>query len=435
MADRIRRVQVARVLLWDKEVGAVAWDDVRGIAAFEYDGTFLGSGLEIAPLTMPLGRGIFSFPELSRETYRGLPGLLADSLPDRFGNRLIELWLQQKGRSVEDFSSIERLCYIGSRGMGGLEFKPALTRESKKSIHLEVSELTALAGEILSTRSRLKVNLKGRESEALNTIIRVGTSAGGARAKAVIVWNPETREVRSGQVPAPEGFEPWILKFDGVRDRELGATQGFGRVELAYHRMAAACGIEMTECRLLEEGGRAHFMTRRFDRAGRGNKIHMQSLCAMGHYDFNMAGAFGYEQALAVIQRLNLGYPALREMFRRMTFNVIARNQDDHTRNIAFLMDQMGKWSLSPAFDVMWAYSSEGPWTNRHQMRINGKHGDFKRNDLLEVADGFGIREGSEMIEQVTETVGRWPDFAAEAGVDAQMIVRIGKTHRLFLEK
>jgi serine/threonine-protein kinase HipA len=435
MADRIRRVQVARVLLWDKEVGAVAWDDVRGIAAFEYDGTFLGSGLEIAPLTMPLGRGIFSFPELSRETYRGLPGLLADSLPDRFGNRLIELWLQQKGRSVEDFSSIERLCYIGSRGMGGLEFKPALTRESKKSIHLEVSELTALAGEILSTRSRLKVNLKGRESEALNTIIRVGTSAGGARAKAVIAWNPETREVRSGQVPAPEGFEPWILKFDGVRDRELGATQGFGRVELAYHRMAAACGIEMTECRLLEEGGRAHFMTRRFDRAGRGNKIHMQSLCAMGHYDFNMAGAFGYEQALAVIQRLNLGYPALREMFRRMTFNVIARNQDDHTRNIAFLMDQMGKWSLSPAFDVMWAYSSEGPWTNRHQMRINGKHGDFKRNDLLEVADGFGIREGSEMIEQVTETVGRWPDFAAEAGVDAQMIVRIGKTHRLFLEK
>ncbi|MBN2201101.1 type II toxin-antitoxin system HipA family toxin, partial [bacterium] len=409
MAGRIRRVQVARVLLWDKEVGAVAWDDVRGIAAFEYDGTFLGSGLEIAPLTMPLGRGIFSFPELSRETYRGLPGLLADSLPDRFGNRLIELWLRQKGRSVDDFSSIERLCYIGSRGMGGLEFKPALTRESKKSIPLEVSELTTLAGEILSTRSRLKVNLKARESEALNTIIRVGTSAGGARAKAVIAWNPETREVRSGQVPAPEGFEPWILKFDGVQDRELGSTQGFGRVELAYHRMAVACGIEMTKCRLLEEGGRAHFMTRRFDWDRQGNKIHMQSLCAMGHYDFNMAGAFGYEQALAVIQRLNLGYPALREMFRRMAFNVIARNQDDHTRNIAFLMDHKGRWRLSPAFDVMWAFSSEGPWTNRHQMRINGKQDDFKRSDLLEVADGFGIREGSDIIEQVTEAVGRWP--------------------------
>lgn len=262
-----------------------------------------------------------------------------------------------------------------------------------------------------------------------------GTSAGGARAKAVIAWNRATHEVRSGQATTPAGFEPWILKFDGVQDQELGESQGFGRIEYAYHRMAVAAGIEMNECRLLEEGNHAHFMTRRFDRCDRGDKIHMQSLCALGHYDFNMPGAYGYEQALAVIQQLNLGHETLRQMFRCMAFNLIARNQDDHTRNIAFLMDPAGTWRLSPAFDVMWACNTEGVWTNRHQMRVNGKQTDFEREDLLVVASQFGIKDGAAVVDQVGDAVMRWRSCAKEAGVPVRMITKIEQTHRLGLAK
>jgi serine/threonine-protein kinase HipA len=433
MPAKVKRVKVAEVRLWNKPVGAVAWNDGRQVADFEYDGSFMGSGLNIAPLMMPLRKGIFSFPALNRETFRGLPGLLADSLPDRFGNALIDLWLQQRGRSAADFTPVERLCYIGSRGMGALEYRPALTHESNEAVPLAVAELTALAREILAQRSDFKVDLHGGKAAALTAIIRVGTAAGGARAKAVVAWNPKTLEVRSGQVPAPAGFEPWILKFDGIDDKELGETKGFGRIEYAYHLMAVGAGIAMTECRLLEEGGRAHFMTRRFDRDHAGNKIHAQSLCALGHYDFNMPGAYSYEQAMAMIQKLNIGHDALREMFRRMVFNLIARNQDDHTRNIDFCMDPDGRWMLSPAFDVMWAYRSEGRWTNRHQMRVNGKQDDFTRKDLLAAAEQYGIKDGDSIIDKVGEAAGRWPSFAREAGVPSCMIETIGKTHRLSL--
>jgi serine/threonine-protein kinase HipA len=382
---------------------------------------------------MPLRPGIFSFPALSRETFRGLPGLLADSLPDRFGNALIGLWLRQRGRDPEDFSPVERLCYIGSRGMGALEFAPPLVRDPKQPVPLEVAELALLAKEILAQRAELSVKLRGGRAEALATIIRVGTSAGGARAKAVVAWNRATDELRSGQTGSSPGFEPWILKFDGVRDQALGDPEGYGRIEMAYHRMAVAAGIVMTECRLLEEGSRAHFMTRRFDRDADGNRIHMQSLCALGHYDFNMAGAYGYEHALAAIQRLNLGHESLRQMYRRMVFNVIARNQDDHTRNIAFLMDPQGRWSLAPAFDVIWAFNEEGRWTSRHQMSVNGKQDGFERKDLLAVAGVFGVRNPGEVIEEVGTAVTRWPALAREAGVSAPMIRRIAGTHRLGL--
>jgi serine/threonine-protein kinase HipA len=433
MAEQVRRVKVAEVRLWNMPVGAVAWNDERQAADFEYDESFLHSGLTLAPVMMPLRRGIFSFPALNRDTFRGLPGLIADSLPDRFGNALIDIWLQQHGRTPADFTPVERLCYIGSRGMGALEFKPALVREREKAVPLEVAELTTLASEILAQRSGFKTHLRGNKAIALSAIIRVGTSAGGARAKAVIAWNPDTQEVRSGQVSAPAGFEPWILKFDGINDKELGEPQGFGRIEYAYHTMARKAGIEMTECRLYEEGGRAHFMTRRFDRDKAGNKIHMQSLCALGHYDFNMPGAYSYEQAFAMIHKLNIGYNALTEMFRRMVFNLIARNQDDHTRNIAFLMDQSGAWKLSPAFDVMWAYRSQGSWTNRHQMRVNGKQDDFKREDLLAAAQQYGIKDGRAMIDKVGEAVSNWPSFALDAGVPKPVSRKIGATHRLAL--
>jgi serine/threonine-protein kinase HipA len=422
MAAKIRRVRVAEVKLWNSTVGAVAWNDEKQAADFEYEDEFIHGGVPVAPLMMPLRRGIFSFPALNRDTFRGLPGLLADSLPDRFGNALIDIWLQQQGRSANDFTPVERLCYIGTRGMGALEFKPALTRESKTAVPLEVADLAALAGRILAQRSDFKVSMRGDKAEALNTIIRVGTSAGGARAKAVIAWNPATDEVRSGQVPAPAGFEPWILKFDGINDEELQEPQEFGRIEYAYHLMAVQAGIEMTRCRLLEEGGRAHFMTRRFDRDQNGNKLHVQSLCALGHYDFNMPGAYSYEQVFSLIQQIAIGHEALREMFRRMVFNIIARNQDDHTRNISFCMDRRGNWRLSPAYDVTWVYRSGGPWTGRHQMQVNGKQDDFTRQDLISAAKQYGIKDANAIIDQVSETVSQWPSFAREVGVSDTVV-------------
>jgi serine/threonine-protein kinase HipA len=433
VAVRVPKASVATVRLWGHEVGAVAWDEGRALASFEYDPAFLRQGWNIAPLMMPLSGGIFSFPALNRETFHGLPGLLADALPDRYGNRLIDLWLARKGRSPGDFTPVERLCYVGMRGMGALEFKPAIGPRATKSVPIEVAELTQLAAEILRHRTDWAVKIKGAKAEALNAIIRVGTSAGGNRAKAVIAWNPRTHEVRSGQVLAPPGFEPWILKFDGVNDATLGDPKGFGRIEYAYQRMAVAAGIEMSECRLLEEKQRAHFMTRRFDRDIHGGNIHMQSLCALGHYDFNAAGEHGYEQVFSVIQRLNLGHEAMREMYRRMVFNVLARNQDDHTRNIAFLMEPIGQWRLSPAFDMIWSFNPTGSWTNRHQMSINGKRDDFMRADLLAVAGHHGIKDADDLIDQVASAVADWPRFAREAGVKGDQQKAISKTHRLAL--
>ena len=425
-----RKVEVALVRLWEQDVGAVAWNDARGVAEFEYEPSFLRRSLNLAPLTLPLRAGVFSFPALRRETFHGLPGLLADALPDRFGNRIIETWLARQGRTAADFTPVERLCYMGTRGMGALEFRPSIGPRAEKAVPLEVSELTNIVAEILRHRAGWAVNLKGNQAEALNTIIRIGTSAGGNRAKAVIAWNPDTHEVKSGQVPAPPGFEPWILKFDGVTDDSLGDPKGFGRVEYAYHKMAVAAGLTMSSCRLLEENGRAHFMTRRFDRDAEGGKIHMQSLCALAHYDFNAAGEYGYEQALSVAQRLNLGYPAMEEIYRRMLFNVLARNQDDHTRNIAFLMDRQGTWTLAPAFDVVWAYNSQGAWTNRHQMSVNGKRDEFKREDLLTVAEQFGIKRAAGVLREVADAVARWSKFASESGVNKALLGKIAKTHR-----
>jgi serine/threonine-protein kinase HipA len=432
MAPHIRRVNAANVFLWGAKAGAVAWDDQRNIASFEYAPAFLRGGFDLSPLVLPRRPGIFSFPALNRDTYHGLPGLLSDSLPDRFGNALIDLWLARQGRALNDFSPVERLCYIGSRGMGALEFKPALVRESGTSAPIEIAELTDIAQRVLDQRRSLLANLGDRE-KAMATIIKIGTSAGGARAKALIAWNPDTNEVRTGQVMPPPGFQSWILKFDGVRDNLLGESEMYGRIELAYHRMAVASGIEMTECRLYEEGGRAHFMTRRFDRDPGNRKIHMHSLCGLAHYDFNAAGAYGYEQAFSVVQQLRLGYPALAEMFRRMVFNIVARNQDDHTRNIAFLMDEQGQWRLAPAFDVMWAYNTSGPWTNQHQMSVGGKRDGFMRADLVKTATDFGMRRPGEIIDTVIGSVRQWPEIAAGLHIPNSRIAAVASTHRLGL--
>jgi len=434
-ARGIRRVDVAYVQLWGQQVGAVAWNQKRGCADFEYDPAFVKQGLQLAPLMMPLGGDIYSFPGLKEATYHGLPGMLADALPDRFGNTLIDLWLAEQGRAPGDFTPVERLCYMGTRAMGALEFKPALEARSESSVPVEIAELTALAARILNDKKKLTANFFHARHEALKAIIRVGTSAGGNRAKAVIAWNPKSKEIRSGQVSVPEGFEPWILKFDGVNDDALRDPKGFGRVEYAYYKMAVKAGIKMNPCKLLEENGRAHFMTRRFDRDGRSGKIHMQSLSALAHYDFNAAGEYGYEQVFNVILRLNLGHDVMQEMYRRMVFNVLARNQDDHTRNIAFLMDRDGIWRLSPAFDVMWSYNPAGSWTNRHQMSVNGKLDGFTLRDLETPAQQYDIRQAAKIRAEVAEAVAQWPQCARLAGVDARMFREIKATHRLDLAR
>jgi len=433
--DRPARVETALVHLWGRLVGAVAWDPRRELATFEFDRDFLAQGLDLAPLRMPLrtarrGDARFSFRNLPRETFHGLPGLLADALPDAFGNSIIDAWLARRGRAPGDFSPVERLCYTGRRAMGALEFHPPLQDAFAESVPVEVAELVRLAQDVVDARGGLGGDLHASATDALLDIIRVGTSAGGGRPKAVVAVNDATGEVRSGQVDAPEGFAHWLLKFDGVRDAQLGEPAGYGRIEYAYALMAGACGIDMTPCRLLEEGGRAHFMTRRFDRPGGGRRLHLQSLCAMAHMDFNQPDAWAYEQAFQVMRELRLPYSAAEQQYRRMVFNVAARNQDDHTKNIAYLMDEDGAWSLSPAYDLTYAYNPSGAWTARHQMSVNGKRDGIGRQDLLAVAAAMNIKKAGDVVAEVAAAVTRWPKWAADAGVDEDTAARIGRAHR-----
>lgn len=428
---------VAEVRLWGRTIGAVSLAEGSDVASFEYDPAFVDSGIEVSPLVMPLARRVYDFPQLSRQTFHGLPGLLADSLPDKFGNALIDAWLATQGRGPDSFNALERLCYTGERGMGALEFTPMIGPQARQAKHVEIDTLVELASEVLSQRNHLRASFAGAEREqALADILRVGTSAGGARAKAVIAWNPATNEVRSGQVPASEGFEYWLLKFDGVagnRDKELEDPQGYGVIEYAYYLMAKDCGIDISECRLFEENGRRHFMTRRFDRLPSGEKRHMQSLSALAHYDFNVAGAYSYEQALLVIRQLGLPMQAIEEQYRRMVFNIVARNQDDHVKNIAFLMDKAGRWSLSPAFDVTYSYNPSGSWTASHQMTLNGKRDDFSLADFKACANAASMKRGraETIINEVQQVVSNWPKYAEAAGVPDWWREQIQRTQRL----
>jgi len=430
---------VAEVRLWGRRIGAVSLQPGGEIATFEYTPAFAASGIEIAPLVMPLASRRYRFPELSREAFHGLPGLLADSLPDRFGHALIDAWLATRGRRPESFNAVERLCYVGQRGMGALEFAPTQGPRASRSHALQVDELVKLASDVLSERQSLRASLADPDAAtALGDILRVGTSAGGARAKAVIAWNPETHEVRSGQLPADSGFEYWILKFDGVagnRDKELEDPQGYGVIEYAYSQMARDCGIEMMPTRLLEEGGRRHFMSRRFDRLADGRKLHMQSLAGLAHFDFNLAGAYSYEQAFLVMRRLGLAMSAIEEQFRRMVFNVVARNQDDHVKNIGFLMDKSGTWSLSPAFDVTYSYNPQGRWTAQHQMTLNGKRDAFERDDFDACARVATLKRGraGALLDEVQAVVAKWQRYASDAGVPGAWQARIQETLRLGL--
>lgn len=429
-------MQVAEVKIWGKLVGAVAWDADNGLATFEYDPKFKTLGWDLAPLKMPVSnnRNQFSFPELRKDknsehdTFKGLPGLLADALPDKYGNQLINLWLAQQGRPQDSMNPVEMLCFIGTRGMGALEFEPVVIKESKRTFSVEIDSLVATAQKMLDQREAFTTNLNKDEEQAVLEILKIGTSAGGARPKALIAWNEKTGEVKSGQTKAPKGFEHGLIKLDGVSDVQLGSSHGYGRVEMAYYYMAKACGIDMMPSRLLEENGRAHFMTKRFDREGGEMKHHIQTFCAMKHFDYNLVNSFSYEQLFQCMRELKLTYADAEQMFRRMVFNVIARNCDDHTKNFSFLYRQGGKWELAPAYDVCHAYRPGSEWVSQHALSINGKRKEIAKTDLLVIGESIRCKKASEIVDEINGTVNQWKRFADEVKVKPTLRDEIAKT-------
>jgi serine/threonine-protein kinase HipA len=422
-------VSIVEVRIWGKAVGAVALDPRLGYYAFEYQPVFVRSGIELAPLMMPLAGATepFVFVELPEATYRRLPGLLADALPDDFGNALIDAWMAREGVGKSRITSLDRLAYMGKRGMGALEFKPALgPRPSKPSTAIELSALVESARRAVQGA----IDTDAHAQAALAQIIQVGTSAGGARAKAVVSWNPATGEIRAGQFDVQAGFDHWLIKLDGVGvDERLGVSQDYGRIEYAYHLMARAAGITMSPSRLLEEHGRAHFMTRRFDREGNA-KHHVQTLCGLAHLDYRQKATHDVSQLFLTIERLGLGYDAKEEAFRRIAFNVIAANCDDHPKNVSFLLREGGAWELAPAYDVTYAFNPKGEWTYQHLMSVNGKFAAISHADLMTVADRFGIGTAPDVLPQVHEAVSLWPDFAKEAKVSKSEVTRVKEHHQ-----
>jgi len=414
-------VEVAQVRLFGRTVGFVSWNSQYGVANFEYDPEFVKSGIEPSPVMMPVREGrVYSFGELNRDTFHGLPGMLADSLPDTYGRALFDKWLSLTGRTSGN--PIESLCFMGERCMGALEFEPAIEVAFSEGQRIELESLVRVAGEALSQKNSFRAILSDDRKAAVAEILRLGTSAGGQRAKAIIAYNKETGELRSGQVEAPEGFDYYLIKLDGVSATAgFRETENFGRLEYSFARLARTFGIEMSECSLVEENGRAHFLTKRFDRVG-GEKIHMQTLCGMAHYDYQLLRGYSYEQAFNVMRGLRLSYAEAQEMFRRVVFNVVVRNQDDHTKNISFLMDRTLKWRLAPAYDMGYAYNPEGSWTSAHHMSVNGKFDNINRTDLLDLATRNNIRNASQIIDEICNACSGWKQIARECEVPQPMI-------------
>ncbi len=428
-------MNTAFVKIWGELVGAVAWDEKTSVATFEYDPKFKQLGYDLAPLKMPITseKSIFYFPELKKkesqlDTFKGLPGLLADALPDRYGNDLINIWLAQQGRASDSMNPVEMLCFIGKRAMGALEFEPATLKEKKLASTIEIVSLIEIAKKILAKKTDFSTNISENEEKALMQILKIGTSAGGARPKAVIAYNEQTGEVRSGQTNAPKGFTHWLLKLDGVSDIQLGESQGYGRVEIAYYNMAVACGIEMMPSLLLEESGRAHFMTKRFDRYGSDIKHHIQTFCGIKHFDFNEANSFSYEQLFQTMRELRMSYPEAEQMFRRMVFNVLARNCDDHTKNFAFILKKGDVWKLAPAYDVCHAYRPNSEWVSQHALSINGKRKNITKEDLLNVGKSINSKKSKEIIDEIENTISNWKTFANEVNISSHLREAIAKT-------
>jgi len=429
-------VDVAEIKIWNELVGAVRWDSEQQLASFQYDKKFITRAYELSPIKMPIKNGnrIYSFPELRKAkdeqiaTFKGLTGLLADALPDKYGNQLINIWLAQNGRPPNSMNPVEQLCFIGSRGMGALEFEPSQLKTSKQTFAIEIKSLVEIAQKMLSNREDFEVNIRKDEQKAMSEILKIGTSAGGARPKAVIAFNKKSGEVRSGQTSSPKGFEHWLIKLDGVSDAQFGLSHGFGRVEYAYYLMAKDCNIQMMECKLLEENNRAHFMTKRFDREGNDTKHHIQTLCGIQHFDYNNLYGYSYEQLFQTMRILKMTYPEAEQMFRRMVFNVMATNYDDHTKNFSFRLKQNGKWELSPAYDVCYSYDPKNVWVSQHTLSINGKHKGINKSDLIKIAKTNNIKRGEKIIDEIKKIVCDWKLYAKKAKVSATLTNSITDT-------
>lgn len=427
----------AEVYLWGSRIGVISQYALSDVPQFNYDEAFLKSGIEVSPLMMPLRKGVYSFPALNAKSFYGLPGLLADSLPDKFGNRMIEKYLSFQGRSIDTLSSVERLCYTGKRGMGALEYVPAIMMAESGSETIQLDALVKLASDILSEREAVHIDA---QYEPMEQMMQIGTSAGGARAKAVIAWNQQIKDIRSGQIEAGDGYEYWLIKFDGVdnnKDKgDKADSPAYTRIEYAYYLMALDAGIVMNPCQLYPESGRYHFLTKRFDRNDHGEKIHMQSLGGLAHFDFNDPGAYSYEQVCDLIYRLGLGQRDVEQIFRRMVFNVLARNQDDHVKNISFLMNRKGQWSLAPAYDLTYAYDPSNFWLARHQMSVNGKLEEITPEDILACGLHMNLsrQKVKVILEQISSGVRKWSSFAEEAKVPEKDMQQIGARHIAFCD-
>ncbi len=422
-------VRTAYVKLWGERIGAVAWDSQQDLAFFEYEKAFTQRNLQVSPVKMPLSSRIYSFPELRRtNTFKGLPGLLADSLPDKYGTDLINIWLARNGRPQNSLNPVELLCFLGARGMGALEFEPSTISSVSVSRSLEISDLIELTQKLLSDKANFQTTTHQHPQDMLMDVLKMGTSAGGARPKAIIAYNEATGVIRSGQILQDEGFEHWLIKFDGVNDTQFGSSFGYGRVEMAYYKMATDAGIEMMESRLIEEEGRAHFMTKRFDRKNGNQKIHAQTFCALQHYDFNQIMSYSYEQLFQTMRLIGLTYAEAEQMYRRMVFNVIARNCDDHTKNFSFLMNSDGKWALAPAYDICHAYRPDSNWVSQHNLSINGKRKNIGKEDLYTVARQYSIRAPHRIIDEVQTVVNNWIYYARSYKVEETLAKSIEST-------
>ena len=425
-------VDVAEIKIWGELAGAVRWDESQQMGYFQYAPKFIQKAWDLSPVKMPVAEGsrIYSFPELRKgrketeDAFKGLPGLLSDALPDRYGNKLINIWLAQQGRPENSMNPVEKLCFIGARGMGALEFEPAQIKTGARSFMLELDSLVEVARKMLHEREAFLTNINKNEEKAMMDILKIGTSAGGARPKAIIAYNPKTGEVKSGQGNVPKGYEHWLLKLDGVSGEQFGESSGWGRVEYAYALMAADCEIEMSECRMLEENGRAHFMTKRFDRDGN-IKHHIQSLCGLQHYDFNEMDAYSYEQLFQTMRLLRLTYPEAEQMFRRMVFNVLSTNYDDHTKNFSFILKKDEYWRLAPAYDLCFSFDPTNHWVNKQTLSVNGKRLAIRKEDLMTIAKDNNIKKGSKIIDDINSIVNSWNTYATRAGVRNDLKERI----------
>ena len=434
-------IEVITITYQDDVVGAVSFDTEKGLGSFEYAPGFIKKGIELSPIKMPLSNRIYSFPELDFNTFKGLPGLIADSLPDDFGNAVLNAWVAGQGRSPSDITPLQRLQYTGKRGMGALEYAPATKlRSLNASQQVEIQSLVSIAQEILDLRGNFEVELKqsGQDDrEAMMSLLSVGMSAGGARPKAVLAFNEDFTQVRSGQAKVPSGFTHYLMKFDGVSEHNknqetFGDPLGYGAMEFVYHLMANKCGVDMMPCRLLHEGNRRHFITQRFDR-NKNNKVHVQTLNGLAHVDYKKPGAFSYEELFGIARQLKLSAVEAEQLFKRMTFNIIARNHDDHSKNFAFMLKK-DKWSLAPAYDLAYSYKPGSKWVNSHWMSLNGKRDKFTRSDfysLEKLSPIFSKKKIDDIIDATIEHISTWRQLAEEWDVPKTLIDEIQENLRL----